>query len=330
MGHGDRRPNAKAAKSGGGARNARVGVAHICFRFAAGQMSSELEERVVGRDGAVTVDAQHLAEQVAQGLCVTAVGVVADGDVELAVGPEVDGAAVMVRGRAEVVQFQDDRLASRHRHVAIRGESADAVVDRRRGRGVIDVHILIAGEVRIEGHAQQAALTGGVDGEGDEVLREQGAVLDHPQPSALLADEQPPVGREGHRRRIREPGDDERFGVTGGKRRGEERKSERDKEGESTADVHQQPPRRRACLPRRRCAGGRALAVPPVSGRRVKRRVGSESTGLRLRSATKKRPSTFGSGRYSVWAFRDHWRSAASPSSRGSSALVSNTAFCHA
>ena len=53
-------------------------------------------------DRAVRVDAQHLAEQVAERLRVGGFGVLADADVELAVGPEVDGAAVVVGGALRV------------------------------------------------------------------------------------------------------------------------------------------------------------------------------------------------------------------------------------
>ena len=57
-----------------------------------------VEERVVGGDRAVGIDPEDLAEQVVQGLGVGAVGVLADADVELAVGSEVDRAPVMVGG----------------------------------------------------------------------------------------------------------------------------------------------------------------------------------------------------------------------------------------
>ena len=117
-----------------------------------------VEERVVGGDRAVRVDAEHLAQQVGEGLGVRAVGVLADGDVELAVGAEVHGAAVVVGGDEQRVEVEEDDLAPGRRHVAVRGEAAHPVVDGRRGGRVVDVDELVGREVGIEGDAQQAAL----------------------------------------------------------------------------------------------------------------------------------------------------------------------------
>ena len=132
-------------------------------------------------------------------LRVGAVGVLADRGVELAVGAEGERAAVVVGGAAEVVELEDDDFAAGHRDVAVGGEAADAVVDGRRRRRVVDVDEVVRRKVRVEGDAEQAALARGVDGEGENGVGEQRAVLDHAQAAALLADEQPAVGRELHR-----------------------------------------------------------------------------------------------------------------------------------
>ena len=71
-----------------------------------------------------------LPSRLLDALRVGAVRVLADGDVELAVGAEVDRAAVVVGRAAEVVELEQFRLAAGHRHVAVGGEAADAVVDR--------------------------------------------------------------------------------------------------------------------------------------------------------------------------------------------------------
>ena len=91
-------------------------------------------------NGAVAVEAEHLAEQVRQRLRVGAVGVLADRRVELPVGAEGERAAVVVRGAAEVVEIEDHDLAAGLGDVAVRGEAADAIVNSRRGRRVIDIH----------------------------------------------------------------------------------------------------------------------------------------------------------------------------------------------
>ena len=118
-----------------------------------------VEERIDGGDRAVGVDAEDLAETVVECLRVRPVRVLADGDEELAVGAEVERAAVVVRGAREVLELEDHDLAAGSGHVAHRGEPADAVVNRgRRGR-VVDVHEVVDGEVRVERNAEQAALT---------------------------------------------------------------------------------------------------------------------------------------------------------------------------
>src|SRR6266496_2136478 len=106
-------------------------------------------ERVVGRDGTVGIDAQHLPEQVGKSLRVCAVGVFPYADVELAVPAEMDGAAIVVGGRAEVVEFQDNGLAARCRGIARRGKPADPVVGRWRRNRIIKVDVVVRGEVRI-------------------------------------------------------------------------------------------------------------------------------------------------------------------------------------
>jgi hypothetical protein len=56
------------------------------------------------------------------------VGVLADGDVQLAVGAEVQPAAVVIRRAAQRVEVHQHLLAARRGDVAVGGEAADAVV----------------------------------------------------------------------------------------------------------------------------------------------------------------------------------------------------------
>jgi hypothetical protein len=124
----------------------------------------------------------------------------------------VDGAAVVVRRGREVVEVEDRHLAPRDCDVARGGEAADPVMQCRRRGGVVDVDVAVRGERRVECDAEQAALAAGVDRDGQERLREQRAVLDHPETTALLGDEQSPVGSERHRRRRGEAGRDRSLG----------------------------------------------------------------------------------------------------------------------
>jgi hypothetical protein len=153
-------------------------------------------------------------------LGVAAICVFADRNIELAVGAEVDGAAVVVGRAGEVLEIDHHVLAAGHRHVAVRREAADAVVNRRRRGRVVDVHELIRLKGRVEGDAEQAALAVGVDRDRRERRRQQrSGRRDDPKRSPLLADEQPSVRRKGHRRRPQEAVRDHRLGEAAGQRR---------------------------------------------------------------------------------------------------------------
>ncbi len=69
-------------------------------------------------------------------------------------------AAVVVCGGAQIGQIHHDRFTACDRNVARGGETADAVVNRRRGGGVVDIDQLIGDEVWIERDAQQTAFAG--------------------------------------------------------------------------------------------------------------------------------------------------------------------------
>ena len=115
-------------------------------------------ERIVGWDGAVGVDPQYLPEQVGKSLCVCAVGVLAHADVKLSIRSEMETASVVIGGAAKVVEVQDNYFTARCGDIAGRGKSADPIVDRGSGNGVINVDVVVVGEVWIERDPEQAAL----------------------------------------------------------------------------------------------------------------------------------------------------------------------------
>ena len=97
-------------------------------------------------------------------------GVVADADVEVAVGAELDVAAG-VAGLGERA-VPDAGTSSRIFSLAVSSvspferEAGDPVdVRRAAGRRVVEVDPAVGGEVRVERHADQAVLTAGVDAE---------------------------------------------------------------------------------------------------------------------------------------------------------------------
>ena len=111
----------------------------------------------------------------------------------------MDRTAIVVGGGAEIVEFQDNGLAARHGRIARRGKPADPVVEWRGNDGVINVEVVIGGEVGIERDPEQAAFTGGLDREAHEWCAEQRASFDHAQLPALLADKKPSISRKSHR-----------------------------------------------------------------------------------------------------------------------------------
>src|SRR5438105_2742478 len=84
---------------------------------------------IVGGDGAVGIDAQYLPEQIGKSLRICAVGVLPYADIKLAVSPEMDRTAIVVGSGAEIVEFQDNGLATRNGGIARRGKPADPAVD---------------------------------------------------------------------------------------------------------------------------------------------------------------------------------------------------------
>ena len=274
------------------------------------------EERVVGGNAAVLVHSQDLAETVAEGLRVRGHRILADRNVELLIGPEGERAAIMVGG-TEVLEIEQDDFAGRRRDVAVGGEAADPVVYGRTGRRVVDVDELVDGKVGIERHAEQAALTRRTDGHGEKRRAQKCAVLDDAQPSALLADEEPAVGRELHRGGVAQAAGDERFSETGGQSRGAAR---------ARADQHQQEHSRgrsdRATSDRHRSlrllAGRAARVQQECLGIRTRSSAGS---GLGVRVGTRGVASGF--SRKAV-AVGDQWMARRSlPAKAGSHAVVS-------
>ena len=141
-------------------------------------------------------------------------------------------------GCAQIVEIQNDELAAGDRNVAVGGEAADAVVNGRCRRRVIDVNKPIDCEIRIECHSQEAALANRTHGERDEWRRQQHAVLDDAQKAVLLADKQTAIRCELHCGRRDEAARHERFSEPRWQCRGEcHRRSgdaqEKDLRGES-------------------------------------------------------------------------------------------------
>ena len=113
----------------------------------------------------------------------------------------MDRAAIVIGRGTQVIQIDDEELAPRHGHVPIRGETANTVMDRRGGNGVIDVNKMVTGEARIKRDTQQPALAQSSSCDRDERSWQQDPILDDAKLAPLQANEEPPVRCKVHRRR---------------------------------------------------------------------------------------------------------------------------------
>jgi hypothetical protein len=178
-----------------------------------GQHARRADERVVVRDRAVLGDAQDLPVGAAEVLRAGGLRLITGRQQQRAVGGERQVAAVVERaGELRMLPQHDARL--RVRGVADHVETHDARARLGRRREHEDV----AGvdEVRIDGDAGQTAFAERrVDLELAQRVLQQLPVLHHEDSTAALADQQPPVGKEGERRRFTESARDRRLRESG-------------------------------------------------------------------------------------------------------------------
>jgi hypothetical protein len=100
----------------------------------------------------------------------------------------------MICRATEIIQLENNRLAARNGDIAIRSETADAVVGRTSRNGVIDVNKLVVGKIGIEGHTQESTLAAGSSRHRDKRSWQQRSLADNAQGSSLLADKEAAVG----------------------------------------------------------------------------------------------------------------------------------------
>ncbi len=188
------------------------------------------EVGIVGRDGAVEVQAQHLPHEDVQVLrvrirrragtaLVVAEAGVADADVELPVRSDAEAAAVVV---AVVGLRAGDEDGERPRHEGVAGADRDAddLVEPagRAGAaagvlGAIEIHEAVGRIARVDRDAEQPHLRSRADGDRRHG-RERRAVGEL-QRARLLGDEHPPVGEERDRDRAAQAATEDGLGEPG-------------------------------------------------------------------------------------------------------------------
>ena len=77
----------------------------------AGSKENDADKWVIAGDGAVGIDTQNLAGAIGEQLRIRGVGVFTDAGIELAVGAEFDGAAIMIGGAGKGFQVEQLRFA---------------------------------------------------------------------------------------------------------------------------------------------------------------------------------------------------------------------------
>src|SRR5258708_1429219 len=98
----------------------------------------------------------------------------------------MDRAAVVIARCAQVVEIENNQLASGHDYIAVCRKATNAIMRWRSGHRVIDVEKVIGGEVGVKSNPEQAALTRRIHCQGHKWSRQQGAILDHAQAATLL------------------------------------------------------------------------------------------------------------------------------------------------
>src|SRR5437660_4039844 len=108
----------------------------------------------------------------------------------------MDRASVVVGGATQVIQIHQHDLAPSRGYVAVRRESADAVMNWRGADRVVNINELIRAEVWIERDTEQPAFARRRHRERHKWRGQERPIFYHAELSVLLADEQPPVRRK--------------------------------------------------------------------------------------------------------------------------------------
>ena len=162
--------------------------------------------RVVGEAGAVEVGRHGRRLGPAPGVAAR----VADADVEVAVGPDVERAAVVVRRTAQAVD--EHRLLGREHVVGTERPHDDAVLRRRVRlvRRVVEEEPPILAEPRVDGEAEEALLARRVDVEGAGDGERPAAGRAHEDGARLVDRDEPAVGQPAKIRQLAEADDEAR------------------------------------------------------------------------------------------------------------------------
>ena len=162
-------------------------------------------ERIVQGNRAITIEPQNLAHRREQRLRIGRNVVLTDRHVEPPVPAEFQTAGVVKSRFPQGRKINQHHLAPGHRLIPAGREATEPVVDRRRHRRIVNVHVAIQREIGIEGDPRHAPLGEEVDVEREKRRRQQLVVLDDPHGPLLFRHKNPAIRRKGHGHRELDP-----------------------------------------------------------------------------------------------------------------------------
>src|SRR5207302_9158445 len=125
---------------------------------------ARLYKWIVRRNCAVRSYAKNFYKKITQILRVTPLGIVSHGNIKVAIGSKVKGAAIRSGGCGEGVQLKEDYPTAWYNHIAVGGEPNHTIVCGGPRNCIIEINIMVQSKMGIEGNTQKASLSHRVHG----------------------------------------------------------------------------------------------------------------------------------------------------------------------
>jgi hypothetical protein len=114
---------------------------------------------VVRRNCTVRSYAKNFSKKITQILRVTSLGVISHGNIKVAIGSKVKGAAIMIGSCGEGAQLKEDCATTWHSHIAVGREANYTIVCGGWGNCIIEINVMVQSKMGIEGNTQKPSLS---------------------------------------------------------------------------------------------------------------------------------------------------------------------------